>query len=85
MSTATATAPAKAPTEMAHWVVPLAVLALPRWRLLLGGRCDRKGRKGTGPSDHAPVIVDLDEAPDGDLGPVVPPPSLGAKRPPRRR
>lgn len=36
---------------------------------------DRKARKGKGPSDHAPVLVDLDEAPDGDLGPVVPPPS----------
>jgi exodeoxyribonuclease-3 len=36
---------------------------------------DRHARKGTGPSDHAPVIVDLDEAPDGDVGPVVPPPS----------
>lgn len=36
---------------------------------------DRYARKGTGPSDHAPVIVDLDEAPDGDIGPVVPPPS----------
>ena len=35
---------------------------------------DRQARKGTGPSDHAPVIVDLDEAPDGDIGPVVPPP-----------
>jgi exodeoxyribonuclease-3 len=41
---------------------------------------DRQARKGSGPSDHAPVIVDLDEAPDGDLGPVVPPPSA-----PRRR
>ncbi|HJY24488.1 MAG TPA: exodeoxyribonuclease III, partial [Actinomycetes bacterium] len=30
---------------------------------------DRHARKGTGPSDHAPVIVDLDEAPDGDIGP----------------
>jgi exodeoxyribonuclease III len=41
---------------------------------------DRQARKGTGPSDHAPVIVDLDEAPDGDIGPVVPPPSAaGAK------
>ena len=37
---------------------------------------DRQARKGTGPSDHAPVIVDLDEAPDGDIGPVVPPPSV---------
>ena len=39
---------------------------------------DRKARKGKGPSDHAPVIVDLDEAPDGDIGPVVPPPSRPA-------
>lgn len=36
---------------------------------------DRAARKGTGPSDHAPVIVDLDTAPDGDIGPMVPPPS----------
>ncbi|MDX2969640.1 exodeoxyribonuclease III [Kribbella solani] len=36
---------------------------------------DRKARKGTGPSDHAPVIIDLDTAPDGDIGPLVPPPS----------
>jgi exodeoxyribonuclease-3 len=36
---------------------------------------DRAARKGTAPSDHAPVIVDLDDAPDGDCGPVVPPPS----------
>ena len=41
---------------------------------------DRQARKGKGPSDHAPVIVDLDEAPDGDIGPVVPPPSRPAKR-----
>jgi exodeoxyribonuclease-3 len=41
---------------------------------------DRKARKGKGPSDHAPVIVDLDEAPDGDIGPVVPPPSAPAAR-----
>jgi exodeoxyribonuclease-3 len=42
---------------------------------------DRQARKGPGPSDHAPVIVDLDEAPDGDIGPVVPPPSArSAKR-----
>jgi exodeoxyribonuclease-3 len=39
---------------------------------------DRAARKGTRPSDHAPVIVDLDEAPDGDVGPVVPPPSVPA-------
>ncbi len=37
---------------------------------------DRQARKGTGPSDHAPVMVDFDTAPDGDLGPVVPPPSM---------
>jgi exodeoxyribonuclease-3 len=43
---------------------------------------DRKARKGTAPSDHAPVIVDLDDAPDGDIGPVVPPPS--ARSVPRR-
>ena len=42
---------------------------------------DRLARKGTGPSDHAPVIVDLDEAPDGDIGPMVPPPSARATKP----
>jgi exodeoxyribonuclease-3 len=41
---------------------------------------DRQARKGKGPSDHAPVIIDLDEAPDGDIGPVVPPPSAPARR-----
>ncbi len=41
---------------------------------------DRLARKGKGPSDHAPVIVDLDEAPDGDIGPVVPPPSRPVTR-----
>ena len=51
---------------------------------------DRQARKGTGPSDHAPVIVDLDAAPDGDIGPVVPPPSApvvkrGAKKLPQTR
>ena len=51
---------------------------------------DRQARKGSGPSDHAPVIVDLDEAPDGDIGPVVPPPSApvtkrGAKKLPQAR
>jgi exodeoxyribonuclease-3 len=49
---------------------------------------DRQARKGSGPSDHAPVIVDLDEAPDGGIGPVVPPPSRpvtkrGAKKLPQ--
>jgi exodeoxyribonuclease III len=41
---------------------------------------DRQARKGSGPSDHAPVIVDLDDAPDGDIGPVVPPPSAPAAK-----
>jgi exodeoxyribonuclease-3 len=41
---------------------------------------DRKARKGSGPSDHAPVIVDLDAAPDGNIGPVVPPPSAPRAR-----
>ena len=40
---------------------------------------DRKARKGSRPSDHAPVIVDLDQAPEGDVGPVVPPPSAPAR------
>jgi exodeoxyribonuclease-3 len=52
----------------------------------VGGRVraawvDRQARKGTGPSDHAPVIVDLDKAPDGDIGPVVPPPSVATAKP----
>ena len=42
---------------------------------------DRHARKGKGPSDHAPVIVDLDDAPDGDIGPVVPPPSAPRAKP----
>jgi len=46
---------------------------------------DRQARKGSGPSDHAPVIVDLDEAPDGDIGPMVPPPSRPAPRHARAR
>jgi exodeoxyribonuclease III len=51
---------------------------------------DRQARKGSGPSDHAPVIIDLDDAPDGDIGPVVPPPSArpaapGAHRLPQSR
>lgn len=49
---------------------------------------DRGARKGTSPSDHAPVVVDLDTAYDGAIGPVVPPPSQPpgrSRRPPRRR
>jgi exodeoxyribonuclease-3 len=41
---------------------------------------DRQARKGSRPSDHAPVIVDLDEAPDGHIGPVVPPPSRPVRK-----
>jgi exodeoxyribonuclease-3 len=52
---------------------PVAARARAAW-------VDRHARKGKGPSDHAPVIVDLDEAPDGDIGPVVPPPSAPAAR-----
>jgi exodeoxyribonuclease III len=46
---------------------------------------DRQARKGKDPSDHAPVIVDLDEARDGDIGPLVPPPSLQSGRSSGRR
>ncbi|HLI61454.1 MAG TPA: exodeoxyribonuclease III [Solirubrobacteraceae bacterium] len=53
--------------------VPVAARVKAAW-------VDRQARKGSGPSDHAPVIVDLDEAPDGDIGPVVPPPSNPARR-----
>jgi len=52
---------------------PVAARARAAW-------VDRQARKGSGPSDHAPVIVDLDEAPDGDVGPVVPPPSAKPAR-----
>ena len=41
---------------------------------------DRHARKGSGPSDHAPVMVDLDEAPDGDIDRSCPPPSAPARR-----
>ncbi|NUT91698.1 MAG: exodeoxyribonuclease III [Saccharothrix sp.] len=53
---------------------PVAARAKAAW-------VDRHARKGTGPSDHAPVVVDLDTAPDGDIGPVVPPPSAPRKAP----
>jgi exodeoxyribonuclease III len=42
---------------------------------------DREARKGTKPSDHAPVVVDVDTAPDGDIGPVVPPATARPVRP----
>ncbi|MGH3568522.1 MAG: exodeoxyribonuclease III [Pseudonocardia sp.] len=50
---------------------------------LVAAWVDRKARKGKGPSDHAPVIVDLDTAPDGDIGPMIPPPSTPATLPHR--
>jgi exodeoxyribonuclease-3 len=55
--------------------IDLVLAAAPVAERLKAAWIDRQARKGTGPSDHAPVIVDLDEAPDGDIGPVVPPPS----------
>ena len=45
-----------------------------------GAWVDRHAGKGKGPSDHGPGIGDLDAAPDGDIGPVVPPPSRPARR-----
>ncbi|SDC91373.1 exodeoxyribonuclease-3 [Actinokineospora iranica] len=55
--------------------IDLVLAATPVAARVRAAWVDRHARKGTGPSDHAPVIVDLDEAPDGDIGPVVPPPS----------
>jgi exodeoxyribonuclease-3 len=52
---------------------PVAARAAAAW-------VDRAARKGSAPSDHAPVIMDLDVARDGDIGPVVPPPSRPALR-----
>lgn len=55
--------------------IDLVLAAAPVAARVQAAWVDRKARKGKGPSDHAPVVVDLDEAPDGDVGPVVPPPS----------
>lgn len=55
--------------------IDLVLAGMPVAERVRAAWVDRKARKGSGPSDHAPVIVDLDEAPDGDIGPVVPPPS----------
>ena len=55
--------------------IDLVLASGPVARRVKAAWVDRHARKGTGPSDHAPVMVDLDEAPDGDIGPVVPPPS----------
>ena len=60
--------------------IDLVLAAKPVAERVAAAWVDRQARKGSGPSDHAPVIVDLDEAPDGDIGPVVPPPSAPAAR-----
>jgi exodeoxyribonuclease-3 len=60
--------------------IDLILAAGPVADRVLAAWVDRQARKGTGPSDHAPVIADLDEAPDGDAGPMVPPPSAGGAR-----
>jgi exodeoxyribonuclease-3 len=53
--------------------IDLVLATAPVARRVQAAWVDRQARKGSGPSDHAPVIVDLDTAPDGDIGPVVPP------------
>jgi exodeoxyribonuclease-3 len=58
--------------------IDLVLAGEPVARRVRAAWVDRQARKGSGPSDHAPVIVDLDVAPDGDIGPVVPPPSAPA-------
>ena len=68
--------------------IDLVLASQPVATRVRGAWVDRQARKGKGPSDHAPVMVDLDEAPDGDIGPVVPPPSnpvvkRGAKKLPQ--
>src|ERR687890_525946 len=45
---------------------------------------DRQARKGSGPSDHAPGIIHLDEAPGGVVDRDVPVPHLGEARRHRR-
>jgi exodeoxyribonuclease-3 len=59
--------------------IDLVLAAEPAAKRLAAAWVDRAARKGSAPSDHAPVIVDLDDAPDGDIGPMVPPPSRPAR------
>ena len=59
--------------------IDLVVAGTPVAERVQAAWVDRQARKGTKPSDHAPVIVDLDDAPDGNAGPMVPPPSRPAK------
>lgn len=60
--------------------IDLALASAPVAARVRAAWVDRQARKGRGPSDHAPVVVDIDEAPDGDIGPVVPPPSAAPGR-----
>jgi exodeoxyribonuclease-3 len=60
--------------------IDLALASAPVAERVRAAWVDRQARKGSRPSDHAPVIVDLDDAPDGDIGPVVPPPSAPVTR-----
>jgi exodeoxyribonuclease III len=60
--------------------IDLVLASVPVAERVKAAWVDRQARKGSGPSDHAPVIVDIDEAPDGDIGPVIPPPSAPATR-----
>jgi exodeoxyribonuclease-3 len=60
--------------------IDLVLASDPVARRVCAAWVDRQARKGSLPSDHAPVIVDLDQAPDGDIGPVVPPASAGVPR-----
>jgi exodeoxyribonuclease-3 len=60
--------------------IDLVLAAAPVAARVRAAWVDRMARKGKGPSDHAPVIVDLDDAPDGDVGPVVPPPSAPVRK-----
>lgn len=55
--------------------IDLALASPPVAERVSAAWIDRQARKGKLPSDHAPVMIDLDEAPDGDIGPMVPPPS----------
>ncbi|MFT3661240.1 MAG: exodeoxyribonuclease III [Gordonia sp. (in: high G+C Gram-positive bacteria)] len=59
--------------------IDLIVAGTPLAERVQAAWTDRAARKGTKPSDHAPMIVDFDDAPDGNCGPMVPPPSRPAK------
>ena len=48
--------------------IDLVLASAPVAGRVMAAWVDRQARKGSGPSDHAPVIVDLDGAPDGDTG-----------------